>query len=157
MGSGFRRRIKMSRIAAHVKQMEEEAKRLVSDPEGSFQKMAKPLIAQLQTLSAQQNKLSALVCALLENGGGSISLKRGAIDRFQQHRLTILSEAPEGDDGENPETPITFTYKAELVEQPPIDRPAIKIAEAADNSGLDTDGTPHEQVINPVENPEVTN
>lgn len=151
MGSGFRRRIKMSRIAAQVKQMEEETKRLITDPEGSFQKMAKPLVAQLQTLSAQQNKLSALVCALLENSGGSVSLKRGAIDRFQQHRLTVLSEAPEGDDGENPETLITFTYKAEFVEQPPSDPPAPKIAEVADNSGLDTDGTPHGHAVNPVE------
>jgi len=118
MGAGFLRRRKMAQYADQVKQMQEETNKIISDPEGAFQRMAKPLIAQLQSATYEKNKLSALVCALLETTSGTATIKRGDIDRFQRHRLTVLTETPEGDDGENPEVLITFTYKAEFVNDP---------------------------------------
>lgn len=125
MGKGILRRIKMAKIAKEVEEMRKQTEELVNDPEGAFQKMAKPLIAQLQSATYEKNKLSALVCALLEAQGGQVVVKRKAIDQFQQHRLTILTEAPETDDGVNPEADLTFTYKAEFVNQPPITQPPL--------------------------------
>jgi hypothetical protein len=123
MGAGWLRRKKLLAAQQTAQQMIEQTNKLINDPEGAFQQMAKPLIAQLQQATYEKNKLSALVVALLEATGGTATIKRGDIDRFQRHRITVLTETPEGDDGENPEIPITFTYKAEFVAQPPIDQP----------------------------------
>lgn len=124
MGKGILRRRKMAQIAKEVETMREQTQQLVSDPEGAFQRMAKPLIAQLQAATYEQNKLSALVCALLEARGGLVAVKRGDIDRFQNHRLTILSEAPPDDDGIKPDVELTFTYRAEVVNPPtPVENP----------------------------------
>ena len=128
MGRGFLRRRKMAQYADQVKAMQEETNKIISDPEGAFQRMAKPLISQLQSATYEKNKLSALVCALLETSGGTATIKRGQIDQFQKHRITILTETPEGDDGANGDIPITFTYRAEFVApdgqvQPPVEAP----------------------------------
>ena len=125
MGRGFSRQKKMQKFALQVQQMQKEANELISDPEGAFQKLAKPLLAQLQSANYEKNKLSALVCALLEATNGTATIKRGSIDQFQKHRLSILSETSPTDDGTNPDVEITFTYKAEYVEQPPIDQPPV--------------------------------
>jgi hypothetical protein len=125
VGRGFSRQKKMQRYAMEVQRIQKEAKELVDDPEGAFQKMAKPLIAQLQAATYEKNKLSALVCALLESTSGTAVITRGSIDKFQKHRLTIMTETPKDDDGVNPEVQITFSYKAEFVNQPPIDQPQV--------------------------------
>jgi hypothetical protein len=123
----------MAEIAKQVQKMQDESKQLVEDPEGAFQRMAKPLIAQLQAATYEQNKLSALVCALLEAQGGTATIKRGAIDQFQKHRLTILSETVPEDDGASPDVEITFTYKAEFVDLPPTAPDAAPILESKEN------------------------
>jgi hypothetical protein len=128
MGAGFLRRKKIAKMAAEVQQMREETQRLVEDPGGAFQKMAKPLLTQLQAATYEKNKLSALVCALLEASGGTVVIKRADIDQFQRHRITILSETNPEDDGVNPEVAITFSYRAEFVPQPPIDQPPSEAA-----------------------------
>src|SRR5208282_4819780 len=108
MGKGILRRIKMAKIAKEVEEMRKQTEELVSDPGGAFQKMATTIITQLQSATYEKNKLCALICALLENAGGSVIIKRKAIDQFQQHRLTILTEGPQDDDGVNPEAGLTF-------------------------------------------------
>ena len=132
MGSGFLRRRKMLQYQTQVAEMQKQTNEIISDPEGAFQKMAKPLIAQLQAATYEKNKLSALVSALLEAQGGSAVIKRSQIDQFQRHRITILTETPEGDDGANGDIPITFTYRAEFVApdgavQPPVAPPTENI------------------------------
>ncbi len=116
MGKGILRRRKMSQMAEQVRHMREDTQKIIADPEGAFQKMAKPLLAQLESSRYEKNKLSALVCALLEAQGGKVTIVRSALDRFQNHRITVLSEPPEGDDGINPDAVITFTYEAKPVE-----------------------------------------
>jgi len=123
MGSGFLRRRKMAQIQTQVQEMQKQTEQMVNDPDGAFQRMAKPLIAQLQSATFEKNKLSALVCALLEAQGGTAVVKRGSIDQFQRHRLTILSETNPEDDGINPDVDISFSYRAEFVPQNPIDQP----------------------------------
>ena len=113
MGKGILRRRKMALYAEQVRRMQEDTQKIIADPEGAFHKMAQPLLAQLKSAQYEKSKLSALVCALLEARGGSAAVVRAELDRFQNHRITILSEPPEGDDGVNPDAEITFTYKAE--------------------------------------------
>lgn len=132
MGKGFLRRRK-------VFQMQQEMQKMVSDPEGSFQKMAKPLLEELQkaqkelqTANYQQNRLSALICALIKQNGGSVTLKRKDTDQFAGQQLTILHESLTTDDGVDPEVDITFTFEAKPVEQvqpvPPEDiQPPITV------------------------------
>ena len=98
MGKGFLRRRKMAQMQTAVQQMQKDSQELINDPEGAFQKLAKPLIAQLQAATYEKNKLSALVCALLETQGGKVAILRGGVDKFQKHRLTILTETPTEDD-----------------------------------------------------------
>lgn len=126
MGKGILRRRKVAQMQAAVEQMQKDSQELINDPEGAFQKLAKPLIAQLQAATYEKNKLSALVCALLESQGGKVAILRGGIDKFQKHRITILTETPTEDDGVNPEIPIMFSFSAEEVQQPPINQPPVQ-------------------------------
>jgi hypothetical protein len=126
MGKGILRRRKVAQMQAAVVQMQKDSQELINDPEGAFQKLAKPLIAQLQAATYEKNKLSALVCALLEAQGGKVAILRGGVDKFQKHRLTILTETPTEDDGVNPEIPITFSFTAEEVQEQPINQPPVQ-------------------------------
>lgn len=112
MGSGFSRNKKMQKAILAMNQMQQQATSLVNDPQGSFQKIAQPLIAQLQSAQYEKNKLSALVCALLEASGGTVTLKRSSLDQFQNKTITIKTLGPDGDDGVNPDADLVFSFTA---------------------------------------------
>jgi len=115
MGSGFLRRRKLAQLQTAVAEMKKQTDEILNDPESAVSKMTAPLVKQLQQAMYQQNRLSALVCAILDQNEGKLVVKRGAIERFQGHRLMILNETPDTDDGVNPETDITFSYRAEIL------------------------------------------
>jgi len=118
MGSGFSRRKKMMEAQQTVHQLHQQLQEVVMDPEGAFQKMAAPLIQQVEQSKQSERRLSALACALLQSQGGSVVIPRGVIEQFQGMRVYILTETPTEDDGKSLDVPITFTYKAEPIETP---------------------------------------
>jgi hypothetical protein len=116
MGSGFTRRKKMFEAQQTVQQLHQQLQEVVMDPEGAFQKMAAPLIQQVEKSKLSESRLSALVCALLLAQGGKAIITRGTIEQFREMRVSIMTETSAEDDGKNLDEPITFSYKAEPIE-----------------------------------------
>ena len=121
MGKGYLRRIKLARMAAQAAEMQ----RALADPEGAFQKLAAPLIAELNEARYQGNRLSALVCALIDQNGGQVVVKRKETEKFGGKRLTVMHQTSAEDDGADPEVEITFTYTSEPVPPPNAAEPAV--------------------------------
>lgn len=113
MGSGFARRKKMFQAQQSMQVMQKQLQDLVMNPEGAFQKMAAPLLQELETRKQSERRLSALACALLQAQGGNVVVNRGTIEQFQGKQIYILTDTPADDDGVNPDCPITFSYTAE--------------------------------------------
>ncbi len=123
MGKGYLRRIKLARMATQAQEMQ----KALADPEGAFQKLAKPLFADLEAARFQQNRLSALVCALIDRAGGQVVVKRKETEKFGGQRVNIFHQTSDADDGTDPEVDITFTY-----ELTPIPVPGPSVLQRAD-------------------------
>jgi hypothetical protein len=127
MGHGFLRRRKLAQFQQAVNAMKKQTDEILNDPNSAVNKMVAPLLQQLQQAKYTQNRLSALVAAIIEQTPeNQIVLKRGAIEKFQGHRIIIHNQTPETDDGTDPEVEIIFTSRAELLPEDQRDpQPAL--------------------------------
>lgn len=115
MGSGFlkeRQKVRSTQFNQIVREYNRilaENQQLKTNPEGVVGKF----LSQLNTLSIQNNKLSALTAGLIKAAGGKVSLTKVDIESFSNHRVTIKvsGDADKEEDVVNYE----FSYDVEEV------------------------------------------
>jgi hypothetical protein len=115
MGSGFlkeRQKVRstqFNQIVREYNRIKAENEQLKTNPEGVVGKF----LTQLNTLSVQNNKLSALTAGLLKAAGGKVSLTKVDIESFSNHRVIIkvAGDADKEEDVVNYE----FSYDVEEV------------------------------------------
>jgi hypothetical protein len=106
----------LSSCKKYAEQLEKENYDLKNDPTtiiGGF-------ISQFRELYGQNQRLSVLAAGLLKKLGETVTLSREEMEQFQQKRINIKWEIPEG---ETVETAKEFLFSYELQDAPPEGQP----------------------------------
>jgi hypothetical protein len=113
MGSGFlkeRQKVRSTQFNQIVREYNRilaENQQLKSNPEGVVGKF----LSQLNTLSIQNNKLSALTAGLIKAGGGKVTISKSELESYNNKRVIIkvAGDADKEEDVVNYE----FTYEVQ--------------------------------------------
>lgn len=92
----------------------EENKRLKEDPNS----VVGQFLQRFNAVTIQNNRLSALAAALIDQLDGKAVIKREVINGFEGYRLTIKIETPEGQDDFAKAEEYIFTYEKVKPEAP---------------------------------------
>lgn len=104
-------------LQQYCQRLEKENEALKTDPNTTLGQV----ILQARDLYTQNSRLSVLCAALLEASGGKVPVKKAQMDRFENHRVVIKWELPEGFMGKPEEAEeFVFAYEAVKNEQPQV-------------------------------------
>src|ERR1035437_11149355 len=109
----------MEPLRKYAEQLEKENASLKGDPNtvvGQF-------IGQFKELYSQNSRLSVLCACLIEKLSGKIILTKAEMEAFQQKRVNIKWEVPDGIDPKDA-TEYVFSYELEDVPAPQPQAPA---------------------------------
>jgi len=118
----------------YCEQLEKQLEALKTDPDTTLGQV----INQARELYTQNSRLSVLTAALLEAKGNKVTVKKSEMDRFENHRILIKWELPEGVEKAEDATEFVFLYEAiknETPQQPiqvgPMAHASVPITQAA--------------------------
>lgn len=120
MGSGRSKQKKqitkmyLGPLRKYCEQLEQQLEAIKKDPNTTLGQV----ITQARELYTQNSRLSVLTAALLEAQGNKVLVKKSAMDIFENHRILIKWELPEGVEKAEDATEFVFMYTAEKNEQP---------------------------------------
>jgi hypothetical protein len=131
----------LPRLKKYCEELEAQLESLKTDPNTTLGQV----INQAREMYTQNSRLSVLTAALLEAAGGKIPVKKAAMDKFENHRVVIRWELPDGFTGK-PEEADEFVFTFEAVPNPQQGQPQVQIVPAGENQ---------EQTVSPVITAEV--
>lgn len=122
----------LPQLKKYCQQLEQQLEQIKTDPETALGQ----IITQARELYTQNSRLSVLTAALIDKLDGKVSVKKSAMDKFENHRITIKWELPEGVEKAETATEFVFSYTAEKNEQrqPPQIGPTAHTSEGG-NAG----------------------
>jgi len=104
----------LPRLKEYCEKLEKELEALKTDPQTTLGQV----INQARELYTQNSRLSVLCAAMLDAGGNKVKIKKSAMDRFENHRVLIKWELPEGVEKPEDTDEFVFMYSAEKNDQP---------------------------------------
>lgn len=113
MGRGFAKRKNalkkqyLSQAVKYIEQLEKENQALKNDPNSVIGQF----IGQFQELYGQNSRLSVLAAALIKKLGDSVELTKEEMEAFQNNRINIKWELPEGVEKHEDAKSYIFTYE----------------------------------------------
>jgi hypothetical protein len=105
----------LERAQTEINRLQAENKLLKEDPNG----VIKQFLDQYNSVVIQNNRMSALCAALIDQLNGRVEVTKEKIKSFEGMRLTIKIEAPEGIEKFEDSDRYIFSYEATKVEPPP--------------------------------------
>jgi hypothetical protein len=124
----------LPRLKKYCEELEAQLESIKTDPSTTLGQV----INQARELYTQNSRLSVLTAALLEAQGNKVTVSKAAMDKFENHRVLIKWELPEG--VEKPEDATEFVFKYEAIPnqapmQPiqvgPMEHASVPITQAA--------------------------
>src|SRR5208337_1609667 len=103
-------------LKKYCEQLEAQLEQVKTDPNTALGQV----IGQARELYTQNSRLSVLCAALIDKLGEKVSVKKSAMDKFENHRILIKWELPEGVEKPEEAEEFVFSYVAEKNEQPQI-------------------------------------
>src|SRR5208282_2690133 len=104
----------LPRLKKYCEQLEAQLEAMKTDPNTTLGQV----INQARELYTQNSRLSVLTAALLESLGNKVTVSKAAMDKFENHRILIKWELPEGVEKAEDATEYIFLYEAVKNEQP---------------------------------------
>jgi len=98
----------LPRLKQYCEQLEAQLEALKTDPNSTLGQV----IIQARELYTQNSRLSVLTAALLEAQGNKVTVSKAAMDKFENHRVLIKWELPEGVEKAEDATEFVFMYEA---------------------------------------------
>src|SRR5208337_4776358 len=98
----------MKPLRDYCEQLEKQLEALKTDPNTTLGQV----INQARELYTQNSRLSVLTAALLESLGNKVTVSKAAMDKFENHRILIKWELPEGVEKAEDATEFVFMYEA---------------------------------------------
>jgi hypothetical protein len=98
----------LPRLQKYCQQLEQQLEALKTDPNTTLGQV----INQARELYTQNSRLSVLTAALLEAQGNKVTVAKAAMDKFENHRVLIKWELPEGVEKAEDATEFVFMYEA---------------------------------------------
>jgi|SRR5271157_735093 len=123
-------------LQKYCQQLEQQLEALKTDPNTTLGQV----IVQAREMYTQNSRLSVLCAALLEAAGDKVTIKKSKMDKFENHRVVIKWELPEGFTGK-PEESEEFVFTFEAVKNPDPNQPQVQVVPAAEGQ---------EQIVTPV-------
>src|SRR5271165_4637423 len=103
----------------------EENTKMKEDPNG----VIAPFLNRFNAIVVQNNRLSALAAAMIDQLGGKVTIEKSIINGFEGHSLTIKIDAPEGVEKFEDANEYIFTYQKVKNEAP---KDIVPISECTD-------------------------
>lgn len=103
-----------------ITRLTDENKKLKEDPNG----VIAPFLERFNTVVVQNNRLSALAAALIDQLDGKATVTKATIESFNGFRLLIKIETPDGAKDFDSATEYYFTYEKAKADQPKDIAPA---------------------------------
>src|SRR5208337_4684960 len=103
----------LPRLKKYCEELEAQLESIKTDPNTTLGQV----IVQARELYTQNSRLSVLTAALLEARGNKVTVIKSAMDKFENHRILIKWELPEGVEKAEDATEFVFSYAAEKNEQ----------------------------------------
>jgi len=98
----------LPRLKKYCEELEKQLEALKTDPNTTLGQV----INQARELYTQNSRLSVLTAALLEAQGNKVTVSKAAMDKFENHRVLIRWELPEGVEKAEDATEFVFMYEA---------------------------------------------
>jgi hypothetical protein len=124
----------LPRLKKYCEELEKQLEALKTDPNTTLGQV----INQARELYTQNSRLSILAAALIEAQGNKVTVPKVAMDKFENHRVLIKWELPEGVEKAEDATEFVFMYEAiknEVPMQPiqvgPMTHVSVPITQAA--------------------------
>ncbi len=105
----------LPRLQKYCQQLEAQLEQIKTDPNTALGQV----IGQARELYTQNSRLSVLCAALIDKLDGKVSVKKSAMDKFENHRILIKWELPEGVEKAEDAEEFVFIYEATKNEQQP--------------------------------------
>jgi|SRR5271166_1752258 len=119
----------LPRLKAYCEQLEQQLEALKTDPNTTLGQV----ITQARELYTQNSRLSVLTAALLEQQGNKVTVKKSAMDRFENHKVLIKWELPEGVEKAEDATEFVFMYEA--IKNEPAQPQPVQVGPIAHSEG----------------------
>jgi hypothetical protein len=124
----------LPRLKKYCEELEKQLEALKTDPNTTLGQV----INQARELYTQNSRLSVLTAALLEAQGNKVTVSKAAMDKFENHRVLIKWELPEGVEKAEDAKEFVFMYEAVKNQTPmqpiqvgPMTHASVPITEAA--------------------------
>jgi len=98
----------LPRLKKYCEELEAQLEALKTDPNTTLGQV----INQARELYTQNSRLSVLTAALLEAQGNKVTVSKAAMDKFENHRVLIKWELPEGVEKAEDAKEFVFMYEA---------------------------------------------
>jgi len=98
----------LPRLKKYCEELEKQLEALKTDPNTTLGQV----INQARELYTQNSRLSVLTASLLESLGNKVTVSKAAMDKFENHRILIKWELPEGVAKAEDATEFVFMYEA---------------------------------------------
>jgi hypothetical protein len=105
----------LPQLKKYCEQLEAQLEQVKTDPNTALGQV----INQARELYTQNSRLSVLCAALIDKLGEKVSVKKSAMDKFENHRILIKWELPEGVEKPEEAEEFVFMYEATKNEQQP--------------------------------------
>ena len=113
----------LPQLKKYCEQLEKQLEQIKTDPNTALGQV----ITQARELYTQNSRLSVLCAALIDKAGAKVSVKKTEMDKFENHRILIKWELPEGVEKPEEAEEFVFMYEATKNEQP---QPQVQVGPA---------------------------
>ena len=103
----------LPQLKKYCEQLEQQLEQIKTDPNTALGQV----INQARELYTQNSRLSVLCAALIDKAGAKVSVKKSEMDKFENHRILIKWELPEGVEKPEEAEEFVFMYEATKNEQ----------------------------------------
>jgi len=124
----------LPRLKKYCEELEAQLESIKTDPNTTLGQV----INQARELYTQNSRLSVLTAALLEAQGNKVTVAKAAMDKFENHRVLIKWELPEGVEKAEDAKEFVFKYEAIPNQAPmqpisvgPMEHASVPITQAA--------------------------
>lgn len=125
----------LPRLKQYCEELERQLEQIKTDPNTTLGQV----INQARELYTQNSRLSVLSASLIDLLGGKVTVKKADMEKFDNHRVVVKWELPEGVEKAEDATEFVFLYIAEKNEQPQIQvSPAMHTTETPEGGEIAT-------------------
>src|SRR5271157_476496 len=103
----------LPQLKKYCEQLEQQLEQIKTDPNTTLGQV----INQARELYTQNSRLSVLTAALIDRLGAKVPVKKSEMDKFENHRIVIKWELPDGVEKPEDAEEFVFSYSAEKNEQ----------------------------------------